>query len=516
MSPRIAYLLLILLLGLLLAPRAAQAQLTPLPRALVLYDSAGKDGWQGRLYVQCMQNLLSHFEVTTVVKPVERYVAGEIAGYRAVFYLGMVYDNPLPAAFKIDVMKNTTVTVCWVNHNLWEVAWTKGAYNTAFETKFAFRYLDILEGRYSRFRYKNTVLTKDPADLLIANLGILNPVKAVVRATAFDPAVPAVEIPYVVQSGKLWYIGDNPFLTFDSNTDRCLIFADLLHDILGINHPALRRAFLRIEDVSAVSDPAVLRRVADTLWSLKVPFAISLIPEYRDPLGIFYDGEVRKLRLEDRPQVAAALRYMVSRGGQVLMHGYTHQFESLKNPINGLSGTDYEFVLVRENPDKSQDVLGPVPGDSAAWCDARLLAGMTNLARVGLRPAGWLTPHYMASPTDYRVIAKRFPVCVERGFYFAQGLDGTYYTAMQTFPYVVRDVYGLKHIPETIGYLNPTATPPSLPANLVANAEANLVVRDGWASGFFHWYMDPTQLPELINGIRAKGYTFVPLANYPR
>ncbi len=504
--------LLACMLGLMGLAVPARAQVVTPPKVLVLYDTSGADGVLGRLYVQHVQNLLTHFDVAVTLKPVERYLSKEMSAYKTVFYLATGVSNPLPAAFITDVLANTTVTVCWIGNNLDRVALTQGGYNTTFETKFGFRYLDDVEGRYGAFRYKNTVLWAEPYALSVARMGILDYNKTTVRATAFDPVTNTDEIPYVIQSGKFWYIADNPFVAEDGNNDRTLIFSDILHDILGINHPVLHRAVVRIEDVNPTSDPAALRKIADTMWSLKCPFLISLIPEWRDPQGLYFEGTIRKLRLDQAPEVAAAVRYMVARGGQVLMHGYTHQLEAVINPINMLTGTDYEFVLVRENPDKSQDVLGPVPMDSAAWCDNRLKTGLTILANCGLKPVGWLTPHYMASPVDYRVIAQRFPFAVERGFFYANGPGGRLHYSMQTFPYVVRDVYGLKHIPETVGYYNPTGTPPNLPGNIIADAETNLVVRDGWAGCFFHWFMDPAYLTQIVTGIRGKGYTFVALS----
>ena len=57
--------------------------------------------------------------------------------------------------------------------------------------------------------------------------------------------------------------------------------------------------------------------------------------------------------------------------------------------------------------------------------------------------------------------------------------------------------------------------PPRLPADVIANAQANLVVRDGFASFFWHPYLvsDPragtAHLRQIVQGIKALGYTFV-------
>jgi uncharacterized protein YdaL len=89
-------------------------------------------------------------------------------------------------------------------------------------------------------------------------------------------------IPYILRSGNFWYVADCPF-EYVSETDRYLLFADLLHDMLGEDHPRSHRVLIRIEDVHPLEDPNRLRAVANLLHSEKVPFLISLIPYYVNP-----------------------------------------------------------------------------------------------------------------------------------------------------------------------------------------------------------------------------------------
>jgi len=52
-----------------------------------------------------------------------------------------------------------------------------------------------------------------------------------------------------------------------------------------------------------------------------------------------------------------------------------------------------------------------------------------------------------------------------------------------------------------------------LPADLIRAARKNRVIRDGWASAFFHPYLDLSYLQELVSGIRGLGYKYVPLTD---
>ena len=85
--------------------------------------------------------------------------------------------------------------------------------------------------------------------------------------------------------------------------------------------------------------------------------------------------------------------------------------------------------------------------------------------------------------------------------------------------YVIqRDMYGQKIAPENLGSVESVSffgLATRFPADMVASVERNLVVRDGWAAGYFHPFLyadDPTLLEELVTGIRALGFTFVPLS----
>jgi len=75
--------------------------------------------------------------------------------------------------------------------------------------------------------------------------------------------------------------------------NRSLAFADLLHDMLGIDHAESHRAYFRVEDVSRGSEAADLQALRTTLAGLGVPFVVSVIPEYRDWLG-YYNKSFQK------------------------------------------------------------------------------------------------------------------------------------------------------------------------------------------------------------------------------
>jgi hypothetical protein len=84
--------------------------------------------------------------------------------------------------------------------------------------------------------------------------------------------------------------------------------------------------------------------------------------------------------------------------------------------------------------------------------------------------------------------------------------------AGQYMPYTVRDVYNMKVLADTLGGIEPQpyfSYPARLPADIIADAQRNLVVRDGWASFFYHTYDSISYLQQAVTGLKGLGYTFV-------
>ena len=212
-----------------------------------------------------------------------------------------------------------------------------------------------------------------------------------------------------------------------------------------------------------------------------------------------------------------ALRYALAHGGVMTEHGLTHQWDGGVNPFTGATGDDAEFYRMIQNPDHTITYAGPVPGDSAAWAAGRFSAAAKEFKFAKLdTPTISLFPNYAGSAVDYRAEVAAFPVRWERSLYFGGVLSGGTidYSHMtgQFFPYAVTDVYGSKVLPENLGDISPTAWyafPARLPADIIDSAQKNLVVRDGFASFFFHPYTDITYLQQTVAGLRAAGYTFV-------
>lgn len=488
---------------------------TPSAKTLVLHDASGAWGWMGEKYAIAAGNLSSHFGSWTA-KPVALYEANEMAEYDAVIYLGSSWDEPLPTAFLDDTLAGKS-NVVWVNWNIWQLTNRDPDFAANYGWKDG--YLD--QGDIPAVEYKGKSFTRYVDNRALMDYSYLDRSKVTVLAEAVRSD--GYRFPWALRSRNLTYVGEIPF-SYMSETDRYLIFSDLLFDVLAPDTPERHRALVRLEDIGCDADPAQLRTIADYLKSKSIPFSFGVYPMYRDPNGVNNNGIPTTIRLSDRAcrDVKSALQYMINSGGTMLMHGYTHQFDGdTTNPYNGVSGDDFEFFTAYVDELDYVRYQGPVPGDSYEWALGRVDASAAEFRRAGFTtPTIFEFPHYAGSAEDYRAVNTRFNVRYERALYFDNVLRGgtVDYSHMmgQFFPYAVNDVYGTKVIPENIGNIETESFnhhPVTLPPDLIRRADLNLAVRDGVASFFYHPSLGLDLLKQTVEGIQALGYRFVPASS---
>ena len=297
-------------------------------------------------YAIMLRNLLGHFDAQVDLVPVHSYTAGKLESYDATFYLGGYYENPLPTAFLADAA-TTTRTLVWFKYNLWQLSWPS-AYNFTATKGFNISGMRGLNtdaspgnptpGFFDTLSYKGLDFVKYYA--YDAATGVkADPDMGAVTIPAATPAAPALAtalvnisnpvtgeaLPYVTRSGNFWYVADMPF-SFIGPRDRYLVLADMLHDMLGIDHPVSHQALVRLEDVGALVNPDSMKTLSDFLSGRKIPFSVAAIPHYRDPLGKYNGGVPQDIPLAQATDLRTSLNYARTKGGEIVMHGYTHQY----------------------------------------------------------------------------------------------------------------------------------------------------------------------------------------------
>ncbi|MEO5813355.1 MAG: polysaccharide deacetylase family protein [Rhodanobacter sp.] len=488
----------------------------PNQNTLVLYDSSGPWGWLGEAYGVMAGNLVSHGSKYALHSAAD-YVAGELGDYTGLIYVGSTYDEPLPTALLDDVLA-TTKPVLWMNDNIWQL--TARASDFAGQYGFTPMFFDFSNAL--TVTYKDVALQRNalavPTGLL--QTAINDPAKAQVLATATNDVGGTIN--WATRGANLTYIGEIPF-SYTGPNDRYLAAIDLIGKVSNPSMLSRKRALVRIEDVSGDANPTRLRAIADYLYSKNVPFSVAVIPFYVDPNGVYNNGVPVQQHLYQSRGVVNALRYMQARGGTLLMHGYTHQYSNIANPYSGASADDFEFYRAHISPDNYVIYDAPVAEDSALWAQARIASSQQEFARAGFAvPNIFEPPHYAASAIDYQVFQSAFTARYDRGLYAVgwcpNGTCGSGipdYTRIygQFYPYLVRDIYGSVVIPEQLGNVELVEfnhNPPRSPADILHSANCNTVIQDNVQSFFFHPYLNISNLKQIVAGLQAMGYTFVP------
>jgi len=539
-------------LALAAAPFASRAQgagAAPVvgPTVLVLYDAVATSPYArlGLVHAIMLRNLLGHFSASVTLEDVATYKAGQIGSFQATFYVGSYYGNPLPAAFLADAA-TTQGTLVWINYNLWQLAWNP-AYNFPAVRGFSFSGVSGMDAaptaavpdpgffdtvsygtappmvKYYAFDAASNTIASDPDVGLTA---IVDATRAQAVATITDSHT-GIQAPYVVRAGKFWYVADMPF-EYIGPRDRYLVLCDVLHDMLGVVHATNHRALVRFEDLSALTSLSAMQALADYVSARKIPFSMAAIPLYQDPLGYYNGGVAQTITLAQSSSLRSILTYGLQRGGHVVMHGYTHQYDAVRNRFTGVSGDDFEFWNAATN--------APVTEDSATWAGGRMDAGIRALKAYKYAPFAWEAPHYQSSPQAMAAVPSRFRQVYGRVMYYTSAtpttlnsptLVGHDFDAGQFFPYVIAsDQYGQKVLPENLGNveydicsIDPNSCITYSAQDILLNARYALVVRDGFASFFFHpFWLEPdigavigagtglTDFESIVTGITALGF----------
>lgn len=423
--------------------------------------------------------LMGHFNTKTTIKGVNQYSRGELQNYDFTFYIGYKLKNNVPKLFLNDIV-NTSKPVIWLNTGIIEFS---KSYDLKKLFGFTVSHCDSVSG-YDMVKWGKKVFTKGDEHTSVIQVTDTKSVQVISSAYSTKKKR---ETPYIIKSKNLMLFADSPF-AYASENDRYLLFADMLHDILGEQHEESHSALIRIEDISPMDNPDKLRDIADLLSQKGVPFLVGVIPFYVDPFS------QTRVSMSDKPDLVDALKYMVKNGGCLVMHGVTHQYK-------GVTASDFEFWDEQTNK--------PIKDETEGGISSKLESGIQELMKNGLYPVIWETPHYTGSFKLYSTVAKYFSSAME------QRIAVEDFEHSQYFPYIInKDLFGQKIYPENLGYIpldkdiNVSRT---AVRNVIKGAKTNLNVRDGFASCFFHEFLDIDLLSELVDGIKALGYTYIDL-----
>ena len=229
----------------------------PLKKVLIISESKTDLKSETSGVTRDLAQLLGHFNTQVTFGSLASYKADDINKYQVLFYVGLSPDNH-PTGVLIRDILSSSIPVVWLNTGMSELLKTDEN-----QHKYGFNIVKYLENsEFDSVKSDTYSYTKGRSEI---NLIQINKVKEVKTFAVAFSSKTKNQTPYMLRSGNLWYIADIPFMGAKV-TDRYLLFADKLHDILNELHPESHTAILRIEDVTPLYDPEKLRQVADFLY----------------------------------------------------------------------------------------------------------------------------------------------------------------------------------------------------------------------------------------------------------
>ena len=512
---------------------------------MIIYDDYDGPWNYGPLYANMVANIIGHWGADYNFIEGGDYLDGDIENYDYGVYVGTVYANTLSPDFLQDVVDKVR-PVFWINYNLFEITWDP--LYAGHDWGFDFTRVQV-ESDYLQVEYKGKIFDRHELYQEYNLATITDPARAEVKAWLQSISGVGEDVPYIIAGDGLWYCADNA-LTWLTDANRYVVFADLLGEFLGMPDLQDKMAMLRFEDVSpAETDIDTFRTLAQYLSNLNIRFTVGVIPKFVDPTGEYF-GEPVEITLSEDPELVDFLHELVDDyGAELILHGYTHQYD-------GVTGDDWEFWEEINNT--------PIPGDSVEWVQGRIDAAVAECNAVGIYPTVWETPHYSASQLDYEVIYDNFDLAYERTRVYNNfnsnpelvidrdlpnddnwfevehritpqsepmqvrqmrkreflsggavqvnndgmddpGDEDVYILQyMHTFSY--KSIYGNAWIPENMDYLDPAW---SFPEDLLAKSDKYSVLAEPVSSFFFHHFYDSDMLYDTVQGMISQGYQFV-------
>ncbi len=520
-------------------PAEDQAQVVTDGKCIqVFYDKTTDPNYTtGKSYALMLTNLLGHFpEFQEVIGPIELYKKGDLERCHATFYIGSFYNNVLPPAFVGDYL-STTKRVIWLGYSIWQLG-LEFENTFGYSSTVSFTALDSTnktpDGKPSFFRdiiykgqtfakygqYKDATNTTFVASPELVKFQSKLSDKATIMATAKHSFTNEV-LPWALKAGNKYYVAEIPF-SYVYEGDRYLVFADLLFDFLEQQPKnAKKYALLRLEDVNPMSDQGLLDRAVALLKKYTVVPHVNLTP--------IYDTPTQVVRMENSPLFLNLMQRYEQEGSVFMWHGTRYPYAAAAASVS------------------ANDIL------------AGLEDGFSSLKAAGIAPKFWASPNYSAPAIEKVIAGKSFSWTVGRTIYTdtkikpltAPTIDLTfdlndttrtqsrtdYFSKVVTadaangisfgqfYPFeIYGDEYGQRVIPENLGNVTPGTRKV---ADILADAKRNLVLRDIWASAYYHPYLlsgtlnpenanpaVPSDFENLITGLKTLGYEFVNLKEF--
>lgn len=297
---------------------------------------------------------------------------------------------------------------------------------------------------------------------------------------------------------------DNVYIGLTNLLNENLIVAKQLREDFG-EKAGTTLLYLRLEDISPMSDEKLLLQAGTYLHKRHVPFILAVIPVYLNP----ETGD--KVYLSDKPKMVKVLKKLQSMGGSIIVHGYTHAYRysetgegfefwdaKADQPITSGNAEDPPSILEKEqafsNEQAYNNYLKPFQEKEETYTKQKLTRAIEDLTSSGLYPLAFEAPHYTMSEYGYQIASRYFT-----SIFGQVQLSSTTWKTSGAPPFVSAPsmLHGMTLYPETIGFVDTSKQNPL--GDMEEHISQMIDFEGGVAGGFYHPYLGMKYLPELVD-----------------
>ncbi|MFS0655918.1 DUF2334 domain-containing protein [Bacillus sp. 179-C3.3 HS] len=218
------------------------------------------------------------------------------------------------------------------------------------------------------------------------------------------------DLPFVVQTKHAAYIGTLDVLKHHK------LLAEIIASLMPNADEGVTK-YLRLDDISPVTDEKKLLELGQFLTARHIPYLLSVTPTWIDSTT----GE--EVTLSDRPKLVHVLKQLQESGGSIILHGFSRTYRTEE------SGQGFEFwdakfdqPITTSEPNvatmkrlrashfpnqKAYDTYTQsLQQKEAVYTADKLTKGIELLSQQGLYPLAFKVPHDAMSQHSYHVISQ--------------------------------------------------------------------------------------------------------------
>lgn len=223
--------------------------------------------------------------------------------------------------------------------------------------------------------------------------------------------------PFIVKHKNILYVS-----RLDLNEPLFFIFIDVLYDFLKVEPSEKTGIYFRIQDINPYTNEEKLKETIDYFISKNIPFALSVIPIYREK------GSKFRTLIREKQELIKVIKYGIDNGGTLIMQG-GHQYFSKTS----ITGEDF-FEWKNKND-----------GEVSDWVDEIMNEALLEMSYNELYPSMFDTKHFVLDKTAYLEMSKYFDTII------GWTQDADWVAKYTIYPYTLKNIYGFKtYIPENL------------------------------------------------------------------